>query len=89
MKTLYAVEWIEVEYGWGSRPEGFKLFDNLDECIKSTKESSEKGNYEYGGGYFGPKRPLEYHILEDSDIKGPFPKFIDKINIKQNTVEII
>lgn len=43
MKTLYAVEWVEVEYGWGSRPEGFKLFDNLDDCIKLTKESSEKG----------------------------------------------
>lgn len=89
MKTLYAVEWVEVEYGWGSRPEGFKLFDNLDDCIKLTKESSEKGNYKSGGGYFGPKRPLEYHILENSDIEGPFPKFVDKINIKQNTVEII
>ena len=38
---------------------------------------------------FGPKRPLEYHILETSDIEGPFPKFVDKINIKQNTVKII
>ena len=88
MKTLYAVEWVEVEYGWGERPEGFKIFDNLEECITSTKESSQNGNYESGGGYFGPKRPLEYTILENSDIEGLFPMFVDKINIKQNTLEI-
>jgi hypothetical protein len=79
MKTLYAVPWIEVEYGWGSRPEGFMVYDNLDECIEQTKLKSEDGNYD--SGYFGPERPLGYYETPD-EIEGPFPKFIDKINFK-------
>jgi hypothetical protein len=59
MNIIYAVPWIEVEYGWGDRPEGYKVFNTLEECITSTKESSNKGNY--NGGYFGPARPLGYY----------------------------
>lgn len=58
---MYLVPWIEIEYGWGDRPEGYKVFDNKEKMIESTKESSVKGNYESGRGYFGPIRPLCYY----------------------------
>ena len=81
MKTLYAVPWIEVEYGWGERPEGYKIFEDLEECIKSSKESSENGNYK--GGYCGPERPLYYYETPD-EIVGSFPKFVKSIKYKSN-----
>jgi len=87
MKTLFAVPWIEIEYGWGDRPEGYKVFDNIDECIASTKESSANGNYKSGGGYFGPERPLHYFETPD-EIEGPFPKFVDKIKFKSKSTYI-
>ncbi len=69
-KSLYLVPWIEVEYGWGSRHEGYSIFDNLDECEKSTKKASENGNYESGGGYCGPERPLCYYEVPfDKELK--------------------
>lgn len=86
MKTLYAVPWIEIEYGWGERPEGFKIFDDLEECINSTKESFDNGNYE--GGYIGPKKPLGYYLTPD-EIEGPFPKFIKKLKFKSIFIPII
>jgi hypothetical protein len=43
MKTLFAVPWVDVEYGWGSKPDGFKVFDDLDSCITTTKEDSDNG----------------------------------------------
>ena len=57
-KSLYLVPWIEVEYGWGDRPEGYKVFNNLEECIQTTNKDSNNGNY--AGGYCGPERPLMY-----------------------------
>lgn len=56
MRVIYAVPWIEVEFG--QRDEGHKLFVDLAECISSTKESSRTGAYD--GGYIGPERPLHY-----------------------------
>lgn len=87
MTILYAVPWIEVEYGWGERPEGYKIFDNLEECISSTKESSKTGNYESGGGYCGPERPLYYYETTDQ-IEGSFPKFIKNIKFTSNPILI-
>lgn len=87
MKTRYAVPWIEVEYGWGERSEGYKVFEDLDECISSTKVSSENGNYESGGGYMGPERPLHYYETPD-EIDGDFPKFVNKIKFKSNPIYI-
>lgn len=81
MKTLYAVPWIEIEYGWGSRPEGYKVYETLEECVEETKLKSEDGGYE--SGYFGPERPLCYYETLD-EIQGPFPKFVDKIEFKSN-----
>ena len=85
MKTLYAVPWIEVEYGWCSRDEGYKVFDNLDDCIKLSKEESADGNYD--GGYFGPERPLYYYETPD-EIDGEFPKFVKNIKYKSNPIYI-
>lgn len=79
MKTLYAVPWIEVEYGWGERSEGFKVFDDLDTCIESTKKSSFDGNYD--GGYMGPERPIRYCETPD-EIEGPYPTWAKKIHFK-------
>lgn len=85
MKTLFAVPWIEVEYGWGDRPEGYKVFESEEECIKQTKEDSFKGNYE--GGYFGPVRPLYYYETPD-EIEGTFPCFVKELKFKSPAKEI-
>lgn len=61
MKIIYGVPWIEIESGWGWRPSGWKLFDNLKTCIRETKEDNEKGNFE--GGYIGPIRPITYYEI--------------------------
>lgn len=85
MKTLFAVPWIEVEYGWGERFEGYKVFKTIEECIKQTKEDSLNGGYE--GGYIGPVRPLYYYETPD-EIEGPFPKFVQKLTFKTNKIYI-
>ena len=59
MRIIYAVPWIEVEFGFGQRDEGHKLFVDLAECIASSKESSRTGCS--NGGYIGPERPLHYY----------------------------
>ena len=87
MKTLYAVPWIEIEYGWGSRPEGYKIFEDLQECIEKTKTDSSNGNYESSGGYLGPERPLYYYETPD-EIDGPFPTFVDKLKFKSTPISI-
>lgn len=79
MRVLYAVPWIEVEFGWGERPEGFKVYDNLLQCIEETKKSSEDGNYT--DGYFGPTRPLSYYETND-EITGEFPQFVDEVKFR-------
>lgn len=86
MKTLYLVPWIEVEFGWGDRPEGFKVFNNKDECISQTKKDFQDGEYEGGGGYFGPVNPLCYYEIPfDKNIKkkgwiDKLPKFHSDLN---------
>lgn len=86
---LYAVPWIEVEYGWGDRPEGYKVFDNLEECISSTKESSANGNYESGGGYCGPVRPLYYIQVQGTIKESPtFVKSLKDLNVVKQRVDI-
>ena len=87
MKTLFAVPWIEIEYGWGEHDEGYKVFDNLEKCIESTKESSANGNYESGGGYCGPERPLHYYETPD-EIEGKFPTFVKDLKFKSNSISI-
>ena len=94
MKILFAVPYIEVEYGWGEHSEGYKVFDNLEQCINTTQEESMNGNFPSGGGgyfgperYFGPVRPLHYYETPD-EIPGPFPKFVDKIKFKSNSIRI-
>lgn len=88
MKTLYAVEWIEVEYGWGNRPEGFQVFDNLDQCIEDTKRASDAGNYTGGNGYCGPVRPLAYREAPDDGTITEFPCFVDKLHFKSDPISI-
>lgn len=87
MKILFAVPYIEVEYSWGEHPEGYKVFDNLEQCINTTQEESMNGNYPSGDGYFGPVRPLHYYETPD-EIPGPFPKSVDKIKFKSNPIRI-
>jgi len=81
MKVLYAVRWMDIEYGWGAKPDGFKIYDDLQQCIYDTKEKSESGNYE--DGYFGPERPLGYYETAD-EIQGPFPCWVNDIKFKSN-----
>lgn len=87
MKILFAVPYIEVEYSWGEHPEGYKVFDNLEQCINTVQEESMNGNYPSGDGYFGPVRPLHYYETPD-EISGPFPKSVDKIKFKSNPIRI-
>lgn len=58
MKVVYAVEYIEIEFG--QRPEGYSLYLDKDECTTNTKQASQTGSYPGGGGYYGPVRPLVY-----------------------------
>jgi hypothetical protein len=65
MKTVFGVQWIEVEFG--ERDEGFLLHLDREASIKSAREASEKGAYAGGGGYCGPERPIRvYEIPFDS-----------------------
>lgn len=66
--TLYAVEWIEVEYGWGDRPEGYKIFKDLEFAKEETFEDSENGNYPSGSGYLGPVRPLTIYEINSENL---------------------
>ena len=81
MKIKYAVPWIEVEYGWGDRPEGYKVFDDLDQCKIHTSKDSETGNYR--GGYMGPIRPLHYYETPD-EINIELPGFVKNLTYKGN-----
>lgn len=87
MKSIFAVPWIEIEYGWGEKPEGFRIYETLEECIKDTKLKSETGNYASGSGYFGPERPLRYFEVPD-DFSRPLPKFMDDLKFKSDVVYI-
>ena len=62
LKLAYCVPWIEIEYGWGSRPEGYKIFSDLEKCLEQTKVDSAKAGYE--GGYCGPVRDMELFYYE-------------------------
>ena len=61
MKTVFAVPWIEVESGWGERPEGYAIFEDRKTCVKKTKAASKRGVYK--GGYCGPNRPMVYYEI--------------------------
>ncbi len=54
MKVVYAVEYIEVDFG--QRSEGYSLYTNLEDCKQDTKKSSFAGSG--SGSYWGPVRPL-------------------------------
>jgi len=85
MENLYAVPWVEIEYGWGERPEGFKIFTDLNDCINQTNIDSENGNYESGKGYMGPVRPLQYYIIPfDKEIKDK--SFVNNIDPISNVI---
>ena len=91
MNILYAVPWIEIEYGWGSRPEGYKIFADLVECISTTIKSSENGNYD--GGYCGPERPLCYYeipkdSIDQNKMKEGQPFFVDSLHFKSRLIPI-
>ena len=83
--VLYAVEWVELEFG--SRPEGYKIFDSLEACIEVSKMDSKKGTYSDGSGYCGPVRPISYVSTQDL-IEGPFPKFVDELKTKSQPIYI-
>ncbi len=82
MKIMYAVPWVDIEYGWGGKSDGYKVFETIDECITESIKDSENGNYE--GGYIGPERPLIYCETNDElDIK-KFPAFVKSLKFKSN-----
>ena len=84
MEVLFAVPWIEVEFG--QRPEGFKVYDSLNECVEDTKVKSRTGCYD--GGYFGPERPLRYYETPD-EISGQFPTFVNELKFKSEPKSIV
>lgn len=75
MSVVYAVEYIEVEFG--ERSEGYKLFMDETECIRRTKDDSSKGGG--AGMYYGPRRPPSY-------VEVPFDSLEDEYQkaLKQN-----
>jgi hypothetical protein len=87
MKTVYIVEWIEVEFGqrpegyrvftdieveFGQRPEGYRVFTDKGDCMRETRKDSQEGAY--SGGYIGPARPLCYYEVP----LACFPKEVQK-----------
>jgi len=65
MEIVYAVRYIEVEFGWGDRPFGWKLYTDKERCKTETKQkSTEAGNdAQNGSDYYGPERPLVYEEI--------------------------
>lgn len=65
MKTVYAVPYIEIEFGWGSRPFGYKVYKDRELCMKETKEKSAQAGKEAqeGSDYYGPERPSMYYEI--------------------------
>lgn len=59
MLVVYAVEWVESEFG--KRPEGYKIFTDKGHCIEQTRKDREKGPYSDGSGYCGPEIPVGYY----------------------------
>lgn len=45
--SLYAIEWVEHERGWGSRPDGFSLHRSQEEAAKFVKDFYEKQPKDY------------------------------------------
>lgn len=65
-KKYYAVPEIDVEFGWGSRPDGFYVYDDLEIMKEETKRRIKEGGY--SEGYIGPVKPpcfIEF-FLNDS-----------------------
>lgn len=54
---VYAVEWVEIEFG--QRAQGYKIFLDIETCVKHTKSDSEIGPY--NNSYYGPSRLLGYY----------------------------
>lgn len=75
MKIVYAVDYIEVEFG--QRDEGTKLYTDLTRCIDETRKCSNSGNYSDGSGYFGPVRPLCYYEVPFDSLE---PRYQDALN---------
>ncbi len=68
IRTVFGVQWVEVEFG--ERDEGWNLFADRDVCIQRTKDASARGVYD--GGYIGPERPLRVYEI-------PFDCLTDKM----------
>jgi len=85
MKTLYAVPWVDIEYGWSYNEDGYKIFDDIAECIKLTKQDSYNANSD--GAYYGPMRPLHY-IKTTDEIEGPYPTHVDDLKRENNKTYI-
>ena len=81
MNILYIVPWVDVEFGWGSKPDGYRVYKNFDEMVTHTKESSKTGLS--NGGYYGPEKPLSYYeIPYDKQIAKK--TFVDDVEFKSN-----
>jgi hypothetical protein len=93
MEVLYAVEWVEIDFG--RRPEGYKVFSDKEVCVESTKKSSIDGPYS-DGGYCGPVRPLHYYeippvALTERQIQVLKMKgfvFVDDLKYKSDSIRI-
>jgi hypothetical protein len=81
-KSLYLVPWIETESGLLGKPEGYKVFETLEECINGTKKDNQDEECYYSGIYFGPVRPLCYYEtpydkkLANMSFVNELPKFV-------------
>ena len=73
MKIVYAVPYIEVEFG--QRDEGYKLYLDKARCVFETKKSSNNGAS--SDGYFGPVRPLRYVEVPFDSLE---QEYKDKLN---------
>lgn len=64
MIYTYCVPHIEVEFGWGSRPNGYEIFLDEKVCKSQTLKSLAHAHARVmhnGECYFGPEMPARYY----------------------------
>ena len=85
MRVVYAVEWLEIDFG--QRPEGYILYNHLEQCKALTKNASARGpcggdepGYR-GPAYCGPARPLCYYEVPFDSLEEEYQKRLNKRHI--------
>ena len=66
MHTVIRIDWLEYERGWGSRPDGYTLYPDI-ETAEAHVESflSERTSGPVPDEYSNPGEPKQFSVGED------------------------